>query len=106
MVIQGDSSRLKIIKQIDGCSLGPSDSCDYAEIALDSFLRVLVPRLETKLDVDLSFLKFFRDDGFIVFFGEGATVTKILEILNGERNELKFTTEFCSCRNVWPKVIL
>ena len=31
-----------VIKQLDGCSLGPSDSCDYSDIALDHFLQLLV----------------------------------------------------------------
>ena len=34
-----------VFKQINGCSLGPSDSCDYSDIALDAFLQVLLPKL-------------------------------------------------------------
>ena len=78
----------------------PSDSFDYADIALDAFLQVLVPRLECQLKVDLSFLRFYRDDGFMVLFEEGKIVLDILNILNSERQELKFTTEFCPCGEV------
>ena len=88
------------IKQEDGCSLGPADSCDYCDIALDSFLQILVPRLEDCLNVDLQFLRFFRDDGLLLFFGQSHLVLDMLELLNQEREELKFTTEMCSCGNV------
>ena len=47
----------EVIKQIEGCSLGPADSCDYADISLDVFLKVLVPKLEARL---VSCLRFFR----------------------------------------------
>jgi hypothetical protein len=57
--------RDEVVRQKDRCSLGPSDSCDYADITLDAFLQVLVPRLECQLKVDLSFLRFYRDDGFM-----------------------------------------
>ena len=30
--------REETIQQVKGCSLGPADSCDYSDIALDSFL--------------------------------------------------------------------
>ena len=99
-----DGTRVKwkedTIKQINGCSLGPADSCDYADIALDDFLQMLVPRVESTLSMDLQFLKFFRDDGLLIFFGAGQLVLDMLEILNEERLELKFTTELCSCGNV------
>ena len=52
-----DGTRVKwkedIIKQVEGCSLGPADSCDYSDIALDSFLQILIPRLDTVLVLDL-----------------------------------------------------
>ena len=77
-----DGTRVKwrddVIRQINGCSLGPADSCDYADIALDGFLKVLVPRLESSLGLDLTWLRFFRDDGFLVFFGEASVVLDIL----------------------------
>ena len=92
--------RDEVVRQKDGCSLGPSDSCDYADIALDAFLQVLVPRLECQLKVDLSFLGFYRDDVFMGLFEEGRIVLDILNILNCERQELKFTTEFCPCGEV------
>ena len=88
------------IKQIDGCSLGPADSCDYSDIALDSLLQVLVNKIEELLGIDLSFLRFFRDDGFLFFFGDGKIVSDMLEILNSHREELTFTTEYCSCGDV------
>ena len=92
--------RKEVIKQVDGCSLGPAVSCDYCDISLDSFLQVLVPRLEQTLKVDLKWLKFYRDDGILIFFGDSNIVLDILKILNGERQELQFTTEFCECKNV------
>ena len=92
--------RGEIIRQLNGCSLGPSDSCDYADIALDSFLKVLVPKLESSLSLDLSWLRFFRDDGFLVYFGDATLVLDILNVLNMERRELQFTTEFCKCGQV------
>ena len=53
LVIIRDGTRVgwkgDTVKQVDGCSLGPCDSCDYCDIALDSFLQVLVPRLEAVL---------------------------------------------------------
>jgi hypothetical protein len=67
--------RDKIVLQIDVCSLGPVDSCDYADIALEAFLQVFVPRLESELNVDLSFLRLFRQqtnscvDVFCVMLG-------------------------------------
>ena len=94
------SWRNNTIKQIDGCSLGPADSCDYSDIALDSLLQVLVPRIEEVLEIDLRFLRFFRDDGFFIFFGEGKIILDMLEILNSEREELTFTTEYCPCGEV------
>ena len=99
-----DGTRVKwkedIIKQVDGCSLGPSDSCDYCDIALDSFLQLLIPRLEATLQMDLSWFRFFRDDGILFFHGQGQLVLDMLDILNQERDELTFTTEFCQCGNV------
>ena len=96
--VQWDES---IYKQIDGCSLGPADSCDYSDIALDSFLQLMVPRLQTSLNYDFEWLKFFRDDGIFIFIGDNSKlVFDILDILNGEREELKFTTELCPCGNV------
>ena len=92
--------REETIQQVKGCSLGPADSCDYSDIALDSFLQILVPRLEHSLDIDLRFLRFFRDDGVLIFFGESQLVLDMLEILNQERQELQFTTEYCPCDNV------
>ena len=80
--------RNEVIKQVDGCSLGPSDSCDYCDISLDSFLQVLVPRLEQVLKVDLKWLKFYRDDGILIFFGDSNIVLDMLKIRNGERQEL------------------
>ena len=88
------------IKQVEGCSLGPADSCDYCDIALDSFLQLMVPKLEATLNLDLQFLRFFRDDGLLIFFGETNLVLDMLQLLNQEREELKFTTEFCPCGNV------
>ena len=39
-----DGKRVKgrdeVIQQVNGCSLGPADLCDYADIALDAFLQV------------------------------------------------------------------
>ena len=35
-----------VIKQMDGCSLGQADSCDYCDIALDYFLQLVVPKLD------------------------------------------------------------
>ena len=99
-----DGTRVKwrndLIKQIDGCSLGPADSCDYSDIALDSFLQVVVPIIEASLGLDLSFLRFFRDDGFLFFIGEGSIILDMLDILNSQRDELTFTTEYCACGNV------
>ena len=71
-----DGTRVKwgpdTIKQIDGCSLGPADSCDYSDIALDALLQVLVPKVEEALGLDLlKFIRFFRDDGLLIFFGNG-----------------------------------
>ena len=88
------------IKQHDGCSLGPADSCDYCDISLDAFLQVVVPKIGTLLDLDLRFLRFFRDDGFFIFFGDSKIVLDMLDILNGEREELTFTTEKCPCGDV------
>ena len=99
------------IKQVEGCSLGPADSCDYSDIALDHFLQLVVPILEDRLNLDLQFLKFFRDDGICIFHGDGHLVLDMLEILNQQRPELQFTTEFCICGNVLgscltcPKVV-
>ena len=99
-----DGTRVKwgkdTIKQHDGCSLGPADSCDYCDISLDAFLQVVVPKIATLLDLDLRFLRFFRDDGFLVFFGDGKLILDMLEILNSEREELTFTTEKCPCGDV------
>ena len=92
--------RKEVIKQVDGCSLGPADSCDYCDISLDSLLQVLVPRLEQALEVDLKWLKFYRDDGILIFFGDSNIVLDILKILNGERQELQFATDFCERKNV------
>ena len=89
-----------VIKQLDGCSLGPSDSCDYSDIALDHFLQLLVPRLEQTLNQELRWLKFFRDDGILIFSGDSQLVFNILDILNKEREELQFTTELCPCGDV------
>ena len=89
-----------VVKQLDGCSLGPADSCDYSDIALDAFLEVVVPKLETMLNLDLRFLRFFRDDGFLIFFGNGNLIIDMLDILNSERAELTFTTEYCPCGNI------
>ena len=91
----------KVYKQINGCSLCPSDSCDYTDIALDAFLQVLVPRLQSSTNMDFNWLKFFRDDGIFIFTdGDSKLVFDILDILNGERAELQFTTELCPCKNV------
>ena len=99
-----DGTRVKwkedIIKQVDGCSLGPADSCDYSDIALDSFLQLLIPKLETVLGMDLKWFRFFRDDGILFFHGDGQLVLDMLNILNQEREELTFTTEFCPCGHV------
>ena len=99
-----DGTRVKwkeyTVKQMDGCSLGPADSCDYSDIALDAFLQIVVPKIEEALDIDLTFLRFFRDDGFFVFFGQEKLILDMLKILNSERDELTFTTEYCSCGNV------
>ena len=92
--------RDETIKQIDGCSLGPADSCDYSDIALDAFLMTVVPLIEESLNLNLQFLRFFRDDGFLIFFGGGEIILDMLEILNSQREELTFTTEKCSCSNV------
>ena len=92
--------RSETIKQIDGCSLGPADSCDYSDIALDAFLQTVVPLIEETLDLNLQFLRFFRDDGFLIFFGEGGIILDMLEILNNQREELTFTTEKCPCNNI------
>ena len=88
------------IKQIDGCSLGPADSCDYCDISLDAFLQVVVPKIVEQLDMDLRFLKFFRDDGILIFFGNGKLILDMLDILNSERDELTFTTERCLCGDI------
>ena len=48
----------------------------------------------------MRFLRFFRDDGILFFFGDGAIIFDLLEILNSEREELTFTTEKCSCGNI------
>ena len=99
-----DGTRVKwndsVVRQLDGCSLGPADSCDYCDIALDFFLQLLIPRLESSLNMKLPWIKFFRDDGLFIFSGDSQLVFDILTILNGEREELQFTTELCSCGNV------
>ena len=89
-----------VIKQIDGCSIGPADSCDYCDIALDYLLQLVVPKLENSIGQKMHWLKFFRDDGLFIFSGDSQLVFNILDILNQERNELQFTTEYCSCANV------
>ena len=48
----------------------------------------------------MQWLKFFRDDGLFIFSGDSKLVFNILDILNQEREELQFTTEYCSCGNV------
>ena len=88
------------VKQLDGCSLGPADSCDYSDISLDAFLQVVVPKIEESLGLDLRFLRFFRDDGLLLFFGENNLIIDMLKILNAEREELIFTTEMCPCGDV------
>ena len=70
---------------MEGCSLGPADSCDHSDIALDSFLQILIPRLETVLGMDLKWFRFFRDDGIFFFYGEGQLVLDMLDILSQER---------------------
>jgi hypothetical protein len=51
--------------------------------------------------MDFRWIKFFRDDGIFIFSGGGSQlVFDILDILNGEREELQFTTELCLCGNV------
>ena len=104
LTIVRDGTRVKwgeeTIKQVDGCSLGPADSCDYSDIALDSFLQGVVPIIEETLNLDLRFLRFFRDDGLCFFFGDGQIIIDMLEILNCQREELKFTTEKCLCGDV------
>ena len=60
----------------------------------------MVPKIENILGLDLKFLRFFRDDGLLVFFGPGQLDLDMLEILNTERRELKFTTEYCECGQV------
>ena len=50
--------------------------------------------------MDLQFLRFFRDDGLLIFFGKNQLVQDMLEMLNQERDELNFTTELCTCGNV------
>ena len=72
----------------------------YIYIALDSFLQLLIPRLEHSLNLKLRWIKFFRDDGIVIFTGDSQLVFNILDILNQEREELQFTTELCSCGNV------
>ena len=67
---------------------------------MDAFLQIVVPKIEEALDIDLTFLRFFRDDGFFVFFGQEKLILDMLKILNSERDELTFTTEYCSCGNV------
>ena len=74
--------------------------CDYSDIALDHFLQLLVPRLEQTLNLELRWLKFFRDDGIFIFSGDSRLVFNILDILNQEREELQFTTELCPCGDV------
>ena len=59
-----------VIKQMDGCSLGPADSCDYCDIALDYFLQLVVPKLENTLGKRMQWLKFFFDDGLFIFSGD------------------------------------
>ena len=49
----------------------------------------MVPIIEERLDLDLKFLRFFRDDGFLVFFGDRGIVFDMLDILNSQREELK-----------------
>ena len=88
------------IKQLDGCSLGPADSCDYCDIALNALLEKVVPKIVDRLGMDLSFLRFFRDDGLLFFFGESRLILDMLNILNSEREELEFTTERCPCNEV------
>ena len=50
-----DGTRVKwndsVVRQLDGCSLGPADSCDYCDIALDFFLQLLIPKLESSLNM-------------------------------------------------------
>ena len=48
----------------------------------------------------MKFLRFFRDDGLFFFFGQSSLILDMLEILNSEREELVFTTEFCPCKEV------
>ena len=88
LTIVRDGTRVKwdgaVIKQVDGCSLGPADSCDYCDIALDSFLQLLIPRLEHSLNLKLRWIKFFRDDGIVIFTGDSQLVLNILDILNQE----------------------
>ena len=102
--IVGDGTRVQwrnaTVRQLDGCSLGPADSCDYSDIALDSCLQSVVPKVEQELSMDLQFLKFFWDDGLLIFFGNNQLILDMLEMLNNERDELTFTTEFCTCGNV------
>ena len=54
--IARDDKRVKwrdeVIQQVNGCSLGPADFCDYADIALDAVLQVLVPRIESQLEIE------------------------------------------------------
>ena len=89
-----------VIKQLDGCSLGPADSCDYCDIALNDLLEVLVPKVASTLGLDMKFLRFFRDDGLFFFFGDSSLILDMLDIFNSEREELVFTTEYCPCKEV------
>ena len=60
----------------------------------------MVPKIVEQLDMDLRFLKFFRDDGIMIFFGNGKLILDMLDILNSERDELTFTTERCLCGDI------
>ena len=82
----------KIYSQNKGCGLGPPDSCSYCDIAIDDVLQEIVPQIEAELNLNMDWLCFFRDDGWVLLLDQRDLTEEILNIFNSVDEDLVFTS--------------
>ena len=81
----------KIYKQIIGCAMGSKCSPSVCDIRLHQITREIINTFPNKHHI--TYHGRYRDDGFIIFHGEGKEIHELFTIANSTHPLLKFTYE-------------
>ena len=82
-----------VYSQTKGTAMGPSNACDYADVAMSDFDRIVhSEEIKTKHNLELaSMLERFRDDIFVIWLHELQKLRDFFTFINTINPNMKYT---------------